>query len=144
MTAATADRQHVQYRDGGVPPRVIGFGVKGTTQIYKWTLVGVNSVGFLIPAADAASVKVVGFAMENVLGTTDGAKLCRVISGVSVKMAFTSITQAMVGTLMYVVDDSTADDATGTNSIKAGLLEEYISATSGWLWVPHGGSKHLL
>jgi hypothetical protein len=61
---------------------------------------------------------------------TNGGRQCRVISGVSVKTAFTSITQAMLGTLMCVVDDSTAADATGTNSIKAGLLEEFISATA--------------
>jgi hypothetical protein len=49
------------------------------------------------------------------------------------RMAASSITQAMVDKIMYVVDDSTVDDALNTNGVKAGRLVEYIGATEGWI-----------
>jgi predicted RecA/RadA family phage recombinase len=46
----------------------------------------------------------------------------------------TSVTQAMVGTAMYVKDDHTVDDAAGaTNDIKVGELVKYVADTKGWI-----------
>jgi hypothetical protein len=45
-----------------------------------------------------------------------------------------SITQAMVGSAMYVVDDHTIDDYSGpTNDIRVGILVKYVSDTKGWV-----------
>ena len=73
-----------------------------------------------------------GVAYENVLGTTQGALNCRVHTEGVFKFAATSITQAMVGRFMYLVDDATMDD-TSTNRICVGRLVEFVSTTSGWV-----------
>lgn len=45
-----------------------------------------------------------------------------------------SITQAMVGSAMYAVDDHTVDDAADTNNdIKVGMLVKFVAATKGWI-----------
>lgn len=111
--------------------------VKGATKIFEGSIVGVNSSGYALPAADAAGIKVVGVANETVDNTAgaDGALNIVVRTFVLAKFDATSITQAMVGQVMYVVDDHTFDDTVGTNGITAGVLAEYISATEGWIFV---------
>ena len=106
-------------------------------KIFAGALVAINAAGFLAPAADAASFKVVGIAKETVdnSGGAAGDLSCRVETRLIGRFAASSITQAMVGTKMYVVDDQTFDDAVGTNSIIAGVLVEYISATEGRIYI---------
>lgn len=118
------------------------YGVAATTQIYKGSMVCLSATGYLVPAADTAGLSaVVGVADENVLGTTDGALDCRVVSGRAFRLAASSITVAMQGDTMYVVDDQTVDDAVGSaNGIVAGTLLERVSATDAWVFIPHGGS----
>lgn len=114
------------------------------THIYKGGLVAVNAAGFAVPAADAANLTVVGVADEEYNNTgADGALWCRVTSGRNYLFAASSITQAMVNEIMHVVDDQTFDDGGGTNSIVAGMLVEYVSATSGWIYIPEGGTRIL-
>jgi len=70
------------------------------------------------------------------LNTTgaDGAKNVRVRRQGVFEFDAASITQAMVGDPMYVVDDHTFDDAAGsTNDVKVGILVKYGSATKGWI-----------
>ncbi len=118
------------------------YGVAATTQIYKGSMVCLDATGFLIPASDSSGISaVVGVADENVLGTTDGAIDCRVVSGRAFLFVATSITDAMHGTVMYVEDDQTVDDLAGvTNAIAAGFLLERVSNTSAWVFIPHGGT----
>lgn len=106
-------------------------------KIYAGSLVCKNAAGFAAPAADTASFKTLGVATETVdnTGGAAGDKRIKVEAPLRARFAATSITQAMVGNTMYVVDDQTFDDAVGTNSIKAGILDEFISATEGWLWI---------
>lgn len=136
MTALAADR-NTQSKIGGIQI----FPVDGGSTIYKGALVAVNAAGYLIPASDLANAKVVGVADEAVDNSAgaDGALDCRVVSGRTFKFAASSITQAMVGEMMYVVDDQTFDDGVGTNGIKAGRLVQYVSATEGWIHIPFGG-----
>ena len=118
-------------------PGITSYPVYQSTTIYEGSMVALNSSGYLVPAADAAGNKVVGKAdemVDNASGAS-GAKYCRVKSGRQFLFAATSITQAMVGKAMYVVDDETFDDVGGTNYIKAGKLTEYVSATSGWIQI---------
>lgn len=114
--------------------------VESATSIVKGTMVAVNAGGFLVPAANTAGLKVVGVADEDIdnSGGADGDKACRVVSGRVFRFDATSITQAMVGSLMAVADAETFDDV-GSNQIIAGLLMEFVSATDGWIWIPVGG-----
>jgi hypothetical protein len=107
-----------------------------TTKIYKGGLVNINATGYAIAATDTAGLVCVGVAYETVDNTSgsDGDLWVRVYRAGSFKLAATSITQAMVGQLMYVVDDATMDDTAGsTNKVVVGTLEQYESATSGWV-----------
>lgn len=108
--------------------------VAASTTIYKGTMVALNTSGYAVPAADTASFLVVGVADAKVDNSTGAAGdlTVKVRTGVALLSA-TSITQAMVGTMMYVVDDQNFDDTTGTNAIPAGVLVEYVSSTSGWV-----------
>lgn len=136
MAALTADR-NTQSKVGDIAI----YPVSATTQIYKGSLVMVDADGFLIPAADAANGRVVGVADENVDNDpgSDGDLNCRVVAGRKFLFAASSITQAMVNQVMYVVDDQTFDDGNGTNAIKAGRLVEFVSTTSGWIYIQKGG-----
>lgn len=136
MTALAADR-NTQSKIGGIQV----YPVDGGSVIYKGAIVAVNAAGYLIPASDLAASKVVGVADEKVDNGSgaDGALNCRVVSGRAFKFAATSITQAMLGEMMYVVDDQTFDDTLGTNGIKVGRLVQYVSATEGWVHIPFGG-----
>jgi hypothetical protein len=74
----------------------------------------------------------------------NGDKWIKVKAPIVARFNASSITQAMVGQVMYVVDDNTFDDAVGTNAIKAGKLVEFISTTEGWLEVIEAGEGTAL
>ena len=117
--------------------------------IYKGAMVVVNSAGYLAPAADAqGNTRVVGVADEKVdnSGGSAGDKTCRVRSGRAFRFVATAIDQADVGMNMYVVDDQTFDDGRGTNGVPAGVLVEFVSSTSGWIFIPTpgGGGKGII
>lgn len=106
------------------------------TKIYAGSLVAIDSAGYAKPAADAASLKVVGVSTEQVDNTgASGDKSIKVDAPILARFNASSITQAMVGQVMYVVDDNTFDDGAGTNGITAGVLVEFISTTEGWLLI---------
>jgi hypothetical protein len=133
MAAATTDRAtRIRHPEGSVH-RVV-YPVKGSTTIFKGTLVALTA-GYLAPAADAAGAKVVGVAQEKVVNAgADGAKTCAVDSGAAWEFAASSVAAADVGKTAYVVDDQTVGDATGTNSIVAGVIEERNAAgTKVWV-----------
>lgn len=115
------------------------FPVAASTVIYKGAIVALNAAGFAVPAADTAGLQVVGIAHDKVDNSTgaNGDKNVIVEYGREYLMAAASITQALVGDLMYVVDDQTVDDAAGpTNDIAVGRLTRFVSTTSGWVFVP--------
>lgn len=131
MPALTKDRA-TPYRDG----MELEFPVAANTKIYAGSLVNANSSGFAVPAADMAGHKFLGVAMEQVdnTGGANGAKKVRVRRSGVFEFDALSITQAMVGTAMYVVDDHTIDDASGPiNDIRVGVLVKYVSDTKGWV-----------
>ena len=137
MAALTADRQ--------TPCRGIvtqsEYPVVAATKIYSGGLVALNSAGFALPAADAASHKVVGVAKKYVDNSAGANGALKVIVETGLfELNATSITQAMVGVVMQVVDDNTFDDVLGTNGIKAGRLVRYISATSGEILILPSGA----
>lgn len=132
--ALTADK-NFQSKGG----RLFTYPVDGGSIIYKGALVCTNAAGFLVPAADTAGFSnCVGVADERVDNSAgaDGALNCRVRCGERYLVNATSITQGMVGDQMFVVDDATFDDSAGVvNNIRAGILVEFVSATSGWILI---------
>jgi hypothetical protein len=110
--------------------------VKATTTIYAGSLVAVDGNGYALPAADATGLKVVGVAKAKADNASGSDGDINVVVEIGVfKFAATAITQAMVGKVMYVVDDQTFDDSKGTYGVKAGRLVEYVSSTVGWIQI---------
>lgn len=131
MAALTKDRA-TPYRDG----IEIDFPVAANIKIYAGSLVCVNTTGYAVPAADTAGLKFAGVALEQAdnTGGANGAKTVRLRRSGVFEFDAASITQAMVGTAMYIVDDHTMDDATGpTNDIRIGILVKYVADTIGWV-----------
>lgn len=131
MPALTKDRA-TPYRDG----IEIEFPMAANTKIYAGSMVCANASGYAVPAADTAGYRFLGVALEQVDNTNgaNGAKKVRVRRAGVFEFDALSITQAMVGTSMYVVDDHTIDDASGpVNDIRVGLLVKYVSDTKGWV-----------
>ncbi len=131
MAALTKDRA-TPYRDG----IEIDFPVAANIKIYAGSLVCANTSGYAVPATDTAGLKFVGVALEQTdnTGGANGAKKVRLRRMGVFEFDALSITQAMVGTAMYVVDDHTFDDASGPiNDIRLGLLVKYVADTKGWI-----------
>lgn len=130
--AASAD-VNTQSKDGTIYSLPVYTG----TTIYKGTMVCMNASGYAVPAADTSGYSnVMGVADEQVINSgASGAKRIRVVANRRFRMAATSLTQAMVGSKVYAVDDQTVDDASITNDIVAGILVEYESATVGWVLI---------
>ena len=138
MTALAADANRKTRGNAG---RQTGYLMAASQTIYKGALVMINASGLAVPATDAAAGIVVGVADEQVVSAASGSYWIKVRSGEAFLFAASSITQAMVGTAMYVVDDNTVDDAAGpTNDRPVGILEEFVSTTQGWVFIPAGGS----
>lgn len=136
-------------------PRMTGelksYLVADNVHIYKDALVCVEpTYGYALPGADKASYRFVGVATEEcdntLTGHTAGGKSVRVWHNGEFLLPATSITQAMTGQVLYLVDDATVDDVTVTNFVPVGVLVEYVSATSGWvrLDAPYGEAPVIL
>lgn len=137
MTALSADAQRASREPG-----IRSYPVEAGEVIYKGAIVCVDDDGFLVPAANTAALRVVGVAEEKAdnTGGADGAINVKVRSQRAFKFTATSITQAMLGDMMYVVDDNTIDDIAGaSNAIPVGRLVEFVSTTEGWVYIPDGG-----
>ena len=131
MAVLSADRETAR-KEGGLKSYLIG-----TDILYKGGMVGVNEAGKAVAmpvAASAVGLKFGGVAYEKVDDSAGaGTKWCKVYTRGEFLFAATSITQAMVGEMMYLVDDQIFDDVPGAYSIPVGILVEYVSTTSGWL-----------
>lgn len=137
MTALSADAQRASREPG-----IRAYPVEAGEVIYKGAIVALDADGFLIPATNTAGLQVVGVAEEKAdnTGGADGAIDVKVRSDRAFKFTATSITQAMLGDMMYVVDDNTVDDVAGaSNAIPVGRLVEFVSTTEGWVYIPDGG-----
>lgn len=134
MTALAADSQREKRGIG----RVFHVPMKASTTIFKGGLVAIEAAsGFAIPASDTAATPVIGVAIEKkVSGGANGDTIIRVMADAEWLFVASSITQAMLGTDMVVVDDNTVDDAAGaTNDIVAGKLTEFVTTTKGWVYI---------
>lgn len=121
-------------------PSLKGYLVEENTTIYKGGMVCIDDTGYLVPADDDANFsQVVGVADEGVVTGAGEHPMLRVRSGEIYDFAASSITQAMVGTTMYVVDDQTFDDTQG--NVIAGVLIEFVSTTRGKIYIPTPGAR---
>ena len=129
MTALAKDRVTL-HKELGLAP----FPVAASTKIYAGSLVCLNTDGYAVPGVDTAAFTCVGVAAEQVDNSagSNGDLTITVRSPTIALFAASSITQAMVGTTMYVIDDQTFDN-TSTNGVAAGVLVKYESTTSGWI-----------
>lgn len=128
LGALSADRS-TPYKEGDY----VQVPVYTATTIYNGGMVSVNSSGYAIPAADTASTAFIGVATEQVYNSgSSGAKYVTVRRHGMFRFPATSITQAHVGSIMYIKDDQTFDNSSD-NSIPCGRLVKYESATLGWI-----------
>jgi hypothetical protein len=131
MAALTQDRP-TPYREG----IELEFPVAAGGKIYAGSLICLNAQGFAVPAADSSGFHFIGVAMEQVDNGAgaNGDKVVRIRRTGVFEFDAGSITQAMVGSPMYAVDDHTFDDTAGvSNHIQVGVLVKFESATQGWL-----------
>ena len=129
MGALTTNRE-TDRKDGFL----LAVPVKGTTTIYKGAQVAIDADGYLVPATDTAGLKGGLVAYEKIDNSAgaDGDVRCRVYRRGIFLFDATSITLAMVGDMMFIVDDQTFDDSV-SNGVMAGRLVDYVSATKGWI-----------
>lgn len=138
MAALTADRV-TEYKDWGMVSK--SYPVNAASVIFKGSLVAIDTDGFARPGVDTASFRVAGIAAESVTGgAADGDVEVEVLSGILVLLPASSIAATDVPNIMFLVDDQTIDETTPANSVKVGRLHEFVSATSGWVHIPVGGT----
>jgi hypothetical protein len=135
MAATTTDRntpRKVIYREVAYP-------VKAATKINGGTIVAVDATGYLVPAADAAGLKVVGCSDEGVDNTAgaSGALECKVLHGVFkfANNGTNPVVQATVGSAPQIADDQTVRASGATNAITAGIVDR-VESDGIWLSVP--------
>lgn len=136
MTACAEDRK-TQYREGVE----LEFPVKASTKIYAGSMVCIEgSSGYAIPAADASGNQFIGVAMaqaDNSSGSNGDINVVVRRTGTFL-FAASSVGQAQVGDVVYVVDDQTVDETNPGNSVVAGRLVKYVSATACWVDITLG------
>jgi len=134
MCAVLAANIEVSRKEEGLKSYLMG-----TDIVYKGGFVGLGgTTGYAMAmpvAASAAGYRFVGVAAEKVDNSAgSGGELgVKVFTRGLFKMAATSITQAMVGQMMYLVDDQTFDDVPGGVGVPVGILVAYVSTTEGWI-----------
>lgn len=106
-----------------------------STTIPKGALVQVDlTTGLAKNAVAGALDPVVGVASETVVSAASGSYYIEVEFDCEFLFAASSIAQGSVGDAMLVVDNNTIDE-TSAGSATVGALTQYISSTSGWVWV---------
>lgn len=116
------------------------FPLNAGSVVYKGGLVVLDADGYARPGTDTAGYVCAGVAVESKTGgAADGDVSVKVEFGKEFLFTASSITQAMLNTAraVYVVDDNTIDDSAGvSNYVFAGILTQYVSTTSGYVFVP--------
>lgn len=131
--ALTQDRPSAQ-RDGVDIP----VPVAASTKIYAGSIGAIDADGYAVPASDTAGLKVFGVPQDQVDNSAgaDGDETVVMRRGRVWLMKGSGLTQSLVGSIVYVVDDETVGPASvPTNDIPAGTLMEFVSATAGWVLI---------
>ena len=111
--------------------------MRDSVTLVKGELVGIlNADGLAVKAVSGATVVwIAGIAAETKTSGTGGADWIQVEYDREYLFAATSITQAMVGDPMLIVDNNLIDETSAASAV-VGKLTEYVSNTSGWVYVP--------
>lgn len=130
MAALTADRETPIWT-GGATRTGIG-DIAATTKIYKGSIIAKNAAGNVVPASDAAALKVLGIAEETVDNTAGiaGALTVPYITGIEAELenAAGAIVQAGKHALCYAADDqSVSTAALMTNDLPVGLVTRFTT-----------------
>jgi hypothetical protein len=125
-----------EWKDGQLVP----VAVAASTKIEAGKMVGINSAGYAVEAADTAGIKVLGVAEETVDNSSgsNGDLVVRIRTNKVFKFknsATNAVDVADVGTLVFVEDDETVADVTGTNGLVAGRCIE-VAADGVWVEIP--------
>jgi hypothetical protein len=129
MTALAADKR-LEITAG--PPNRFRVGeVAANAIIWKGAALCRNATGYLVPAANTAGYKFVGWAQEAVdaTGESDGALEVKYLTGVSAKMvndATYPIVQGDIGLPIYIQDDQTVRRTPGAG-VRVGIAESIES-----------------
>lgn len=130
MAALSAARVQKRQND----PVLVALKMAASTTIYQGGGVMVNSSGLAVPAADTASARPMGVAMETKTSAATGTTYVSVaMSGVFnfVCGAADAAESTYVGVPVYWTDDQTVDLAAVTShDIIAGVVVNVVSATS--------------
>jgi hypothetical protein len=116
---------------------VMAHKVKAAETFYKHEHVSIDSSGYLVKATDASGEHYMGitkYPSAAVASESSGDREVEVIHEAVVLLPAVSITQAMVGDVLEIVDSTNVDDSGGTsNHVKVGQLLKFVSTTSGWV-----------
>jgi hypothetical protein len=123
------------------PSRRLGklhsYPVLTNVNIYQGSLVMITAAGWAtIPAADAGNAGCVGVAVAraNNTGGANGAIDVTVQEG-EFLMTGDTLAQTIQGKVCYADDDNTVDETQTANFPRAGLVAEFVSASSAWVLV---------
>lgn len=132
MTALSAARLTKSKNLGAIKRYPCGVDI-----IYAGGMVMIDSAGYAMPAqAASANVGVVGVATETVDNSAGSAGDANVkVQEGWFLFAGTTLGQTSVGLPVYAEDDQTVDETAGSNEPVAGILIEYVSASSGWVMI---------
>jgi signal peptide peptidase SppA len=132
LTAARAT-ECKNFAGGG---SVKAYLMKASHTIYSGSLVMIDSTGLAHPAeASASNHGVVGVAQETKSSGASGNYWIRVSGEVLCKFVGVGMAQTQVGSIVYASADDTVSSTQGTNEPIAGVMLEYISSTSGWIYI---------
>jgi hypothetical protein len=125
--------RNTPFKDGELLP----VPVAASTKIEAGKMVGANSSGYAVEGADTAGIRILGVADETVDNSTgsNGDKTVKVRKGKVFKLdnsATNAVDVADVGSNVFVEDDETVADVTGTNGIVAGRC---MAVDSDGVWV---------
>lgn len=124
----------------GVPQATLPYKMAASVTIPEGAFVALDGSKWADNAADTSGFKVVGMAAETKTnGSTAGATEILVDSGVVVRVPATGVTQAHVGTIMWLVNNNEVDNSNPGNSVLAGVMVRLVSSTEIDLWIPVGG-----
>jgi hypothetical protein len=134
MTALAADRG--TRTRAHAAQRTRSGDVAATKLIYRGAIIARNAAGYVVPASDAAALKVIGIADQHVDNTAgaDGALTVTYTTGVDAELVNDgNIVQARKEGRCYVVDDQTVTDfAHSSYKIPVGIVAEFTAAL---VWV---------
>lgn len=139
MTALAADLNVLSRPGTGGDLR--SYLMADNVKIYKGAVVVIDSAGYLRPARNNATDRVVAgiadeFQDNTLTGHAAGLKRCRVQSDRHfLLLCSATASQASVGTPFYALDDQTVRATIG-NGNTAGMVTEYVDATHIWVFIP--------